>query len=166
MKTRKLILVLIIVGYLLSVFSFFAFQNSIIFENNKDRPMQMIKLDMIGNTTITTSYEIESPYLNASASTIIFQAIMGTAMKMGFALPFVIGGLGLTSVPMILITNNFVIPPEAYRTMVFWIIAIITIPINYMFTKDIPLWLRIPYIYLLVVIISGTPILLSEDFGR
>jgi len=163
MKSRELILVLIIVGYLLANLSFLGFQHSIEFENNKDRPMQMVEL--FGNGS-SRSYEMENPNSNASVSTTIFQAIMGAATKMGFALPFVIGGLGLIGGPMALITNNFVMPPEAYRVMVFWIIAMITIPINYIFTKDIPLWLRIPYIYILAAIISGTPILLSENFGR
>jgi len=45
-------------------------------------------------------------------------------------------------------------------------IAIITIPINYMFTKDIPLYRRVPYIYLLAAMISGTPIIINENFGQ
>lgn len=166
MKTREIILVLIIIGYLLANLSFLAFQNSIEFEKNKDRPMQMIKLDMINNTTITTSYELENPNSNASTSTVVFQAIMGSAMKMGFALPFAIAGIGLVGVPIGLFQNNFVIHPEGYRVMGLWLIAMSTIPINYLFTKDIPLFRRIPYIYLLAAIISGTPMLLNSDFGR
>jgi hypothetical protein len=34
-----------------------------------------------------------------------------------------------------------------------------------MFTKNIPLYRRVPYIYLLAAIISGTPMLLNENFG-
>ncbi|PIW35135.1 MAG: hypothetical protein COW26_05240 [Nitrosopumilales archaeon CG15_BIG_FIL_POST_REV_8_21_14_020_33_23] len=58
------------------------------------------------------------------------------------------------------------VPPEGLRVLVFWIVAMITIPLNYMFTKNIPLWRRIPYIYLLAAIVSGTPLLLNENFGR
>ncbi len=137
MKTKELILALIIVGYLLAIFSFLAFQNSIVFENNKDRPMQMIKLDMICNTAITTSYEIESPHSNANASTIAFQAIMGAALRMGFALPFVIGGLGLIGGPMALITNNFVLPPEAYRGMVFWICNVFYVKLKFLYNTTL-----------------------------
>lgn len=163
MKSRELILVLIMVGYLLAILSFLAFQNSIVFENNKDQSLQMV--EVFGNGT-TRSYEVENPNSNASASTTIFQAIMGAAMKMGFALPFVIAGLGFIGGPMAFLHGNLSLSPDGLRVVVFLILSFISIPINYMLTKDIPLWARIPYIYLLAAIISGTPILLSENFGR
>lgn len=164
MKIRELILALIIIGYLLSVFSFLAFQNSIAFENNKDIPMQMIKLDMVDNTTVTTSYEIENPNSNASESTIVFQAIMGAAMRMGFVLPFVIAGFGFIGLPMGLTQIHLFTHPESTRVVILWIIAMSTIPINYIFTKDIPLWRRIPYIYVIAALLSGTPMFFN-NFG-
>ncbi len=150
MKTRELFLVLIIIGYLLSVFSFLAFQNSIEFQNNKDIPMQMIKLDMVGNITTTTSYEIENPNSNASVSEMVSLVIMGTAMRFAFALPFAIAGLGMIGGPIALITTSFVIPPEGYRVMAFWLVAMSTIPLTFLLSKDIPLYRRIPYIYLMI----------------
>ena len=159
MKTRELILVLIIIGYLLANFSFLVFEYSITFENNKDRPIQMVEL--FGNGT-TRSFEVENPAPDPD----VFTSIFAAGMRFAFALPFAIAGLGLVSVPIGLFQNNFVIPPEGFRVLVYWIIAMITIPINYMFTKDIPLWRRIPYIYLLAAIISITPMIFNEGFGR
>ena len=158
MKTRELILVSIIIGYLLANFSFLVIEYGITFENNKDKPIQMVEL--FGNGT-TRSFEIENP----SPDPDIFTSIFAAAMRVAFALPFAIAGLGLVSVPIGLLQTHLFVPPEGFRVLVFWIIAMITIPINYMFTKDIPLWRRIPYIYLLAAIISGTPILLNENFG-
>ena len=159
MKTRELTLVLIIIGYLLANFSFLVLEYSITFENNKDKPIQMVKLD--GNGTVTR-YQVPNPAPDPD----IFTSIFAAMDRFAFALPFAIAGLGIIGGPMALITTSFVIPPEGYRVMAFWLIAMSTIPITFLFTKDIPLWRRIPYIYLLAAIISGTPLLLNSDFGR
>jgi len=95
----------------------------------------------------------------------VFIGIITMLGLVAFALPFAIAGLGLVFVPIGLLQTHLFVPPEGFRVLVFWIIAMITIPINYIFTKDIPLWRRIPYIYLLAAIISGTPMLLNENFG-
>ncbi|WP_371503842.1 hypothetical protein [Nitrosopumilus adriaticus] len=160
MKTRELILVLIIIGYVLSVLFYLALEYNVEIENNKDKPMQMVEL--FGNGT-TRNYEVEQPALSAPSMVL---GIFGAGMKLVFALPFAIAGLGLVSAPIGFLQTHLFVPPEGFRVLVFWIIAMITIPINYMFTKDIPLWRRIPYIYLLAAIISGTPMLLNENFGR
>ena len=152
------LIVLIIIGYLLSVFSFLAFQYSIEFENNKDRPIQMV--EMFGNGT-TRSYEIENP----SPDPDIFTSIFAAAMRVAFALPFAIAGIGLVSVPIGLLQTHLFVPPEGFRVLVFWIIAMISIPISVMLTKNISLYRRVPYIYLLAAIISGTPMLLNDNFG-
>ncbi|QLH07365.1 hypothetical protein [Nitrosopumilus ureiphilus] len=159
MKTRELILVLIIVGYLLANLSFLVIEYSITFENNKDKPIQMVEL--FGNGT-TRSFEIENP----SPDPDVFTSIFAAGMRVAFALPFAIAGLGLISAPIGFLQTRLFVPPEGFHVLVFWIMAMITIPINYMFTKNIPLWRRIPYIYLLAAIISGTPMLLNENFGR
>jgi len=158
MKTRELIPVLIIIGYLLAVFSFLVIENEIKFQNYEPKPIQMVEL--FGNGT-TRSFEIENP----SPDPDIFTSIFAAGMRVSFALPFAIAGLGLVAAPIGLLQTHLFVPPEGFRVLVFWIIAMSTIPINYMFTKDIPLWRRIPYIYLLAAIISGTPMLLNENFG-
>jgi len=159
MKTRELILVLIIIGYLLAVFSFLVIENEIKFQNYEPKPIQMVEL--FGNGT-TRSFEIENP----SPDPDIFTSIFAAGMRVSFALPFAIAGLGLVAAPIGLLQTHLFVPPEGFRLLVFWIVAMISIPINYMFTKDIPLWRRIPYIYLLAAIISGTPLILNSDFGR
>ena len=159
MKTRELILVLIIIGYLLAVFSFLVIENEIKFQNYEPKPIQMVEL--FGNGT-TRNFEIENP----SPDPDIFTSIFAAGMRVSFALPFAIAGLGLVAAPIGLLQTHLFVPPEGFRVLVFWIIAMSTIPINYMFTKDIPLWRRIPYIYLLAAIISGTPMILNENFGR
>lgn len=159
MKTRELILVLIIVGYLLANLSFLVIEYSITFENNKDKPIQMVEL--FGNGT-TRSFEIENP----SPDPDVFTSIFAAWMRVALALPFAIAGLGLISAPIGFLQTRLFVQPEGFHVLVFWIMAMITIPINYMFTKNIPLWRRIPYIYLLAAIVSGTPMLLNENFGR
>jgi hypothetical protein len=159
MKTRELIPVLIIIGYLLAVFSFLVIENEIKFQNYEPKPIQMVEL--FGNGS-TRNFEIENP----SPDPDIFTSIFAAGMRVSFALPFAIAGLGLVAAPIGLLQTHLFVPPEGFRVLVFWIVAMISIPINYMFTKDIPLWRRIPYIYLLAAIISGTPMLLNENFGR
>ena len=159
MKTRELILVLIIIGYFLAVFSSLAIEYNIALENNKDRPIMMVKVD--GNGTVTR-YQVPNPAPDPDISTGIFLAME----RFTLALPFAIAGLGMISGPMILITNNFSIPPEGYRVMGLWLIAMSTIPITFLFSKDIPLFRRILYIYLLAALISGAPLLFNSEFGR
>jgi len=160
MKTRELILVLIIIGYLLAVFSFLVIENEIKFQNYEPKPIQMVEL--FGNGT-TRSFEIENP---PGPEPSISLSIFMVGMKFAFALPFAIAGLGLVAAPIGLLQTHLFVPPEGFRVLVFWIVAMISIPTSYMFTKDIPLWRRIPYIYLLAAIISGTPMILNENFGR
>jgi ABC-type methionine transport system permease subunit len=38
--------------------------------------------------------------------------------------------------------------------------------VNAILSRGIPMWRRIPYIYLIAVLIGGTPILLSSNFGQ
>ena len=159
MKTRESMLVLIIIGYVLANFSFLVWEYSVTFENNKDKPIQMVEL--FGNGT-SRSFEVENP----SPDPDVFASMSAAGMRMGFALPFAVAGLGMVSVPIGFLQTHLFVPPEGFRALVFWIIAMSTIPINYVFTRDIPLWRRIPYIYLLAAIISGTPLLLNENFGR
>ena len=159
MKSRESILVLTIIGYLLANFSFLVFEYNITFENNKDISIQMVEL--FGNGT-TRNFEIENP----SPDPDIFTSISAAGGRVAFALPFAIAGLGMVSVPIGLLQTHLFVPPEGFRVLVFWIIAMITIPISYVLSRDIPLWRRIPYVYLLAAIISGTPLLLNENFGR
>jgi hypothetical protein len=56
--------------------------------------------------------------------------------------------------------------PEGFRVLVVWIIAMISIPITFHLSKEIMLWRRVLYIYVIAAIIAGIPIMLSENFGQ
>ena len=161
MKSREKIIVLIIIGYLLVNLSILAINYSITFENNKDQSLQMV--EVYGNGT-TRSYEIESPEPNIFM--IIIYGILAGAMRLIFVISMGLAGFGLIIIPMGFLEFHVWESPEGFRVVVFWIIAMITIPINYMFTKDIPIWRRIPYIYVLAAIISITPMIFTENFGQ
>jgi hypothetical protein len=45
-------------------------------------------------------------------------------------------------------------------------LSMVSIPITIKFSKGIPLWRRIPYIYLITVLIGGTAIWLWTGFGN
>lgn len=159
MKIRELVIVSVIVVYVMTIFSFVAYEYGIEIENNKDKPIPMVEL--FGNGS-SRSFEIENP----SPEPDVFTSVFATLSRFSFAMPFVIAGLGMVGAPIGLFQNHLLVPPEGFRVLVFWIASMITIPCNYLFTKNIPLWRRIPYIYLLAAIVSGTPLLLSENFGR
>jgi len=158
MKTRELILVSIIIGYVLVNFSLIVLQNGVSFEN-KDQSMHMI--EVFDNGT-TRSFEIDNP----TPIPEIFASILGATIRLAYSLSMAIVGIGMVSTPIGFLQTHLFVSPEGFRVLVFWIIAMITIPINYLFTKDIPLWRRIPYIYLLAAIISATPMILNENFGQ
>ena len=159
MKTRELILASVILAYVIAVFSFIAFEYSIQFESNKNKPISMVEL--FGNGS-SRSFEVDNPSPEPDA----FTSIFATLMRFSFAMPFAIAGLGLVAAPIGLLQTHLFVPPEGFRVLVFWIAAMITVPINYLYTKNIPLWRRLPYIYLSTAIVSGTPLLLNENFGR
>jgi hypothetical protein len=158
MKSRELILVLIIIGYLLAVFSFIVIEYDIQFQNYERKPVQMTEL--FGNGT-TRNFEI----IPAGPDPSLSSSIGVSVMRLAFALPFAIAGIGLVAAPIGLLQTHLFVPPEGFRVLVFWIMAMISIPISYMLTKDISLYRRVPYIYFLAAIISGTPMLLNENFG-
>ena len=159
MRTSEIVIVSVLIVYVISVFSFVAYEYSIQFEDNKNKPILMVEL--FGNGS-SRRFEVENP----SPDPDVFTSIFATLSRFSFAMPFAITGLGIIGAPIGLIQNQLLVPPEGFRVMVFWIAAMITIPLNYLFTKNIPLWRRIPYLYFFAAIVSGTPLLLSENFGR
>ena len=160
MKTRELILISIIIGYLLAVFSFLVIEYEIKFQNYERKPIPMVEL--FGNGS-TRNYEIENPAPDPN----LFTSISISMVRFAFALPFVVAGIGIWGIPIAMIHGNFAMPPETpYHVLVFWMLSMISIPVTTIFSKGIPLWRRIPYIYLIAVLIGGTSILLNSDFGR
>src|SRR5690606_22106801 len=100
-----------------------------------------------GNGT-SRNYEIEQPPLPAPTMVL---GILGAGMKLAFALPFVLTGIGIWGMALVFVNPALPLQPEIFhRWLLFFIPSMIVIPINYILTKDIPLWRRIPYMYLLV----------------
>lgn len=158
MIQNEKILALVILGIILSTFSVLAIQYSIQHEENKDKPMQMVKLD--GDTT--TSYEVQPPPAPPS----IITGMLSAFMKLAYALPFAIAGFSLFFTPIGLLQTHLFSSPEGFSVLVIWIIAMISIPITFYLSKEIILWRRILYIYFIAAIIAGIPIMLSENFGQ
>ena len=79
--------------------------------------------------------------------------------------PFVVIGIGIIGAPMYFLSSQ-TMPPEGYKVLAFWMMGIGATALTAMYTRDISLWRRLPYIYLIMTIISGTPILLSSNFGQ
>jgi len=159
MKTKKeLIFVSVTIGYLLAVFSIVVIEYEIERQNYVAQPIQMVEL--FGNGT-TRNYEIEN-----TSEPNLFTSIAGTMIRFSFALPFVLGAIGIWGIPLAIIPGNFAISPETSFVLIFWLVSFISIPVTILLSKGIPMWRRIPYIYLIVVLIGGTPFLLSSTFGQ
>ena len=159
MIQNERILALVMLGIILSMFSVLSIQYSIQHEENKDKPMQMVTLD--GNVTITHKVQQTPP-----APSSIVTGMIGAFMKLAYALPFAIAGFGLFVTPMGLLQTHLFSSPGGFRVLVFWIIAMASIPITLYLSKEITLWRRVPYIYSISAIIAGIPIMLSENFGH
>jgi len=159
-KNEK-ILGLVILGIILAATSVHAVQYGIQFEENKGTPMRMI--EAFGNGT-TRSFEV--PTSSPHSVLIALFGILAALMKIVFALPFVIAGLGFIGGPMAFLHGNLSLSTDGLRVVVFLILSIISIPITFYISREIVFWRRIPYIYIITALISGIPILLSENFGR
>lgn len=159
MKTRELIFASIMIGYLLAVFSAVLIEYEIQNQNYEPQPIQMIEL--FGNGS-ARNYEVENLF-----EPNFFTSVALTLSRFSFALPFVIGGFGLWHIPLAMMYGSFALPPELpYQMLTFLTVSVVSIPVNAILSKGIPMWRRIPYIYLIAVLIGGTPILLSSNFGQ
>ena len=158
MIQNEKILALVMLGIILSTFSALSVQYSIQHEENKDKPIQMVNLD--GNTT--TRYEIQPP----PSPPAIIVGMMGASMKLAFALPFALSGFSIFVGFIGLYETGFDINRDIYHYAIYWTLSIISIPITFYLSREMPLWRRIPYIYFIAGLISGIPIMLSENFGQ
>lgn len=154
----ELIFASIIIGYLLAVFSAVVVEYEIERQDYVAEPFQMVEL--FGNGTVR-NYEIENTF-----EPNLFTSIAQTLSRISFALPFVLGGLGLWNIPLSMYYGSFTMPPDPLnQVLIFLIVSIVSIPVTILLSKGIPMWRRIPYIYLIAALISGTPILFSSNFG-
>jgi len=93
MKTKELVIISVIAVYVVAVFSFVAYEYSIQFENNKNKPISMVELFGNGSSRI---FEIENP----SPDLDVFTSIFATVSRFSFAMPFAIAGLGMVAAPI------------------------------------------------------------------
>ena len=159
-KNEK-ILGLVILSIILATTSVHAVQYGIQFEENKGIPMEMVEVFANGSSRI---YEV--PTSTPHSVLIALFGILPALMKIGYALPFVIGGLGFIGGPMAFLHGNLSLSSDGLRVVIFLILSIISIPITFYLSREIVFWRRIPYIYFITALISGIPIMLSETFGQ
>ena len=159
MKTKEKIFASIIIGYLLAVFSAVVIEYEIERQDYVAEPIQMVELFSNGTAR---NFEVE----NTSEPNLL-TSIAQTILRFSFALPFVLSGIGLWTIPLSMFYGIFAMPQEIlYPVLIFLTVSIVSIPVTILLSKGIPMWRRIPYIYLIVVLISGTPVLLSSTFGQ
>ena len=157
MKTREIIFIIFLVAYTSTVFAVVAIDKSQTTLNSEQ--LQMVEL--FGNGT-TKSYEMENSYKPNG-----FAVIVGTLMHFVFVLPFALAGFGMWGMPIVWVNPELTVSAEIhYRWLSFFIPSIISIPVTTVLSKKIPLWRRIPYIYVIAMLIAGTPIFMNGDFGR
>ncbi len=84
-----------------------------------------------------------------------------------FMIPFIISGVGIW-LPLVSIMNGqfSTLGDESILVLSFWILSMASIPVTIIFSKGIPLWRRIPYVYFIAVLIGGTAIWLWTGFGN
>lgn len=156
--SRESLLVFFILGYVLAVFSFLVMEYEIKYQNYEPKPIPMVEL--FGNGT-TRSFEVENPAPDPD----LIYSILLSLNRFVFAFPFVVAGIGIIASPLYLLSAPS-ISPEGYKTLAFWVIGIGATVLAFLYTRNVPLWRRLPYIYLIMVLVSGTPMLLNENFGN
>lgn len=159
MKTRELIVVVVILGYFLIVFSAIMIDREDVRLSSKHTPMQMVEI--YGNGTVR-NYEMEN-----TIEPSFLTSIVGTVGQLVFALPFVLGGIGMWGMPLAILNNSSHILSESINQWLLYLIpSLISIPAILVLSTNIPKWRRISYAYVFAMIILGTPILLSSTFGQ
>ena len=84
-----------------------------------------------------------------------------------FMIPLIIAGVGVWLPWIGIIYGQFPTSGnESILVLSFWILSMVSIPITIILSKGIPLWRRIPYVYFIAVLISGTAIWLWTGFGN
>lgn len=159
MKSRDLVIIAIIIGYFLTIFSVAVMDRENAKQSSKHMPIQMVELH--GNGT-ARNYEIE----NTSESNFL-TSVGGTIGQFAFALPFVLIGMGMWGMPLAILNNSIhVLSESTNQWLLFLIPSLVAIPAMLILSTKISIWKRILYVYVFVMIISGTPILLSSTFGQ
>ena len=155
-KNEK-ILLSIIIGYFLVVFSIIILGFIIASQISEPMPIETITIFENGTTKQNVAYTNE---LSISVS-----FIAGFSNFL-FIIPLILAGMGLWLPGIAIIFGQFPLHETSILVLTFWILSMVSIPITIKFSKGIPLWRRIPYIYLVAVLISGTAIWLWTGLGN
>jgi len=159
MKFREIIFIIFIISYTSIIFAAAVIDKSETTLNSESQSQQMVEL--FGNGT-TRSFEMENQNISNG-----FSFIGSAFFHFVFAFPFVLAGIGIWGMAIVFVNPALPVQTEIFHQwLLFFIPSIISIPATAILSTKIPLWRRIPYIYFVAMLISGTPIFMNGDFGR
>ncbi|MCV0410147.1 hypothetical protein [Nitrosopumilus sp.] len=156
-KNEK-ILLSILIGYFFTVFSIVVLGIVIATQTSETMPVDIVTVFENG-TTKNDMVTRDRIHLDTSFVT--------GFSNFSFIIPFIIAGVGIWLPWVSVISGQFPTSgDESILILSFWILSMVSIPITTIFSKGIPLWRRIPYIYFIAVLIGGTAIWLWTGFGN
>lgn len=156
-KNEKIFLA-VISGYFFAIFSIVVFGMVIATQASDSIPVELVTV--YENETTKNSVVItDAPSLSTS-----FAAGFS---NFSFVFPFILSGVGVW-LPWVSIMYGHLPTPHGTSALVlsFWILSMVSIPITTKLSRGIPMWRRIPYIYLVAALIGGTAIWLWTGFGN
>jgi len=154
-KNEKIFLS-IIIGYFLAIFSIIIVGFIIASQTPPSMPVDVVTIQ---NGTIQNDVTYpENPSIG-----VLFLAGFS---NFSFVFPFILAGVGVWLPWISVILGAIPVHETSILVLAFWILSMVSIPITIKFSKGIPLWRRIPYIYLITVLIGGTAIWLWTGFGN
>ena len=150
MQKNEKIFLSIIIGYFFTIFSIVVFGIVIAIQISEPMPIEVITA--FGNGTTKDSIVIPD-------QTPLSTSFVAGFSNFSFVFPFILAGVGIW-LPWISIIYGQLptYGDNAILVLSFWILSMVSIPITIKLSKGIPLWRRVPYIYLIAILIGGTAI--------
>ncbi len=158
MQKNEKIFLSIIIGYFFTIFSIVVFGIVIAIQTSELMPVEVVTA--FGNGTTKEGIVIPD-------RTPLSTSFVAGFSNFSFIFPFILAGVGIWLPWISIIYGQLPMYGDtAILVLSFWILSMVSIPITIKFSKGIPLWRRIPYIYLVAVLIGGTAIWLWTGFGN
>lgn len=154
-KNEKIFLS-IIIGYFLAIFSIIMVGFIIASQTPPPMPVDVVTIQN-GTAQNSTAYP-ENPPIGVS--------FLAGLSNFSFVFPFILAGVGVWLPWISVIYGAIPVHETSILVLAFWILSMVSIPITIKFSTGIPWWRRIPYIYLIAVLIGGTAIWLWTGFGN
>lgn len=155
-KNEKIFLSFI-VGYFLLIFSIIIIGFIIASQTPPPIPSDVVTLE--NGTTKNSIVYNDKPTIDVS--------FVAGFSNFSFVFPFILAGVGIWLPWVSIIDGQLPTSGDtSFLVLSFWILAMVSIPITIKLSKGIPLWRRVPYIYLAAVLIGGTAIWLWTGFGN